>query len=288
MTEKWISSDCSSSSESDSDIEDGAAHGYTLPKDHGFQGQRPEILQFANNRFKEWSVGVKYDDPLGKRSIAPKWRPESPRLEGKEDSSDTEPVVVSQLDHPKPRVRLACPCYVRDPRVYQKCLLQFNQRSIEGLIGHIKSDHARPFYCPICGETFDTIIHRDDHILKDSCELRDPEPIDGIGQYQMARLTKRDKRYRGEAQRWQRIWRSLFPDAEPPLSPYLDQGCGLAVSMARDFWEVHGRRCVAEFLESRDMLKGQDDERAQDTLCELALQDLLGEIIEEHGSTMED
>ncbi|KAM5373329.1 hypothetical protein ACJZ2D_007158 [Fusarium nematophilum] len=282
------SSDCSSESESDSDIEDDAAHRYTLPKDHRFQGQRPEILQLANQRFKEWSVGVKCEDLNGKPSRTSTWRPGSPHLEEEADSSDSELVVVSQPHHPKRRLHLACPCYALDPRVHQSCLLQFNQQSIEGLICHIKSHHPRPFYCPVCREIFDTIIRRDDHILKNTCELRDDtEPIDGIDQYQIARLKRRDKRCRGEARRWHCIWRSLFPYAGLPRSPYLDQGCGLAVSMARDFWEVHGRRCVAEFLESRDMLRGKDDGRAQDALCELALEDLLGEIIGEYGSAME-
>ncbi|KAH6867276.1 hypothetical protein B0T10DRAFT_451889, partial [Thelonectria olida] len=259
-------SDCPSGSESDSDSEDGAARGGTLSEDHSFHGQRPEIRQLANKRFKEWGIGFKYDGPPHKRSGTPKWRPDSTHLVGMEDSSDAELVaelvVVSRIDHPTRRVPLACPFYVSDPKKYQGCLLQFKQQSIGGLISHIQYHHAQPFYCPICRETFDTVIHRDDHVLEDTCELRDPKPIDGIGQYQIARLAGRDKPHRDEAQRWQRIWRSLFPDAEPPPSPYLDQGRGLAVLMAREFWEVQGQRCVSEVLESKSMLKGQADEKA--------------------------
>ncbi|KAF4981143.1 hypothetical protein FDECE_17741 [Fusarium decemcellulare] len=281
-----------SSGISDSDSDDGhdAAREYILPRNHQFQAQRPQLRRLTTQRFNRWRTGVKYtpppDDrlPPRKRLKTSHWHSDSPRVEEEEDVSDEELVVVSGPTTSKGFFHLACPYCISNPEKHQRCLRIDDLQSIEGLINHLVRHHSKPPYCPICSETFDTIIHRDDHILENKCELRDPIPIEGINLDQRSWLSSRDKYYLGEKRRWRRIWSTVFPGSEPPRSPYLDQGCGLAVSMARDFWDMYGQQCVLEFLESRDLLD-EDDERAHDALCKLALEDLLDGIIKEHEST---
>lgn len=93
----------------------------------------------------------------------------------------------------------------------------------------------KPPYYPLCSQTFDTLSGRDSHILERTCELRDPQPIQGISFYQESKLKRPDKIYLGEAKCWQYIYATVFPNSDPPRSPYIDRGYGKVVSMARDY-----------------------------------------------------
>ncbi|KAH7237829.1 hypothetical protein B0J15DRAFT_529315 [Fusarium solani] len=131
----------------------------------------------------------------------------------------------------------------------------------------------------------DSIGGRDSHILERTCELRDPQPIEGINFYQESKLKRRDKIYLGEAKRWRRIYATAFPNSDLPRSPYLDRGCGKAVSMARDCWRVNGRLCVSQFLERSGFIGGEDerDRLAEEALCNLALEDMVRVIVRRYG-----
>jgi hypothetical protein len=215
-----------------------------------------------------------------------KWQPEPLLVEEAQDPSDPEVVVLSRQRKMARQFHQACPFYKSDPVKHKRCLLLYNSQSIEGLKHHLARHHKKPFYCARCFETFKTPIGRDSHILDAKCQLLDPKPMDGIDQYQRSMLWKKDKWYLSERKRWRWIWTIVFP-SQPPHSPYLDQGLGLEVSMARDFWDMYGWRCVSDFLSSRGYLDRHDenDEKALDALCDLVLEDLLTEIIERASST---
>ncbi|KAF4466370.1 hypothetical protein FALBO_6774 [Fusarium albosuccineum] len=255
----------SSSNENDSDSDDraSASQEYSLPQDHVFQAQRPDLEQFSKEKFETWRSRARYiappDDrlPPHKRLKTSKCRESSTTLEEEQDDSDGEFDVIYHADSPKGFFHLACPFYVNDPEKYQQCLLLHDLQSIEEVIGHIKRSHAKPPYCPRCSATFDTAIARDDHMLEGKCELQDMIPIDGVNLEQAVCLKKRDKYYRGQKKRWLRIWYIVFP-----------------ASMAHDFWNFEGQQCVSEFLESRDLLR-KGEERDYNALRKLALEDLL-------------
>ncbi|UPL00102.1 hypothetical protein LCI18_011036 [Fusarium solani-melongenae] len=277
--DEWDS--CSSSNDSDSDSEDETpTESYTLPQGHEFWEFRPELLRLSQVRLKEFISRVQYDVPPRKRSRMARLQPEPLYLQEEEDPSDTELVVLSSQPKIRRSFHLACPFHAADPEKYKQCLLRYDRQSIEGLIDHLICHHTKPFYCARCSETFGTAIDRDNHILDARCELLDPKPMDGIDQYQKSKLWKRDRWYIDERKRWRRMWTTVFP-SQPPRSPYLDQGLGLEVSMARDFWEMYGWQCVSEFLSSRGYPDepNMDDERAQNALYDLVLKDLLIAII---------
>lgn len=276
----WDTSSSSSGSDGDSEPQD-QAEDYTLPQEHEWQAFRSELLQLAHTQLREFRSRVQYDASPRTRSRVVKWQPERFLFEEAQHPGDPELVVLSHQRKMRREFHHACPFYASDPVKYKKCLLLCNRHSIEGLIDHLTRHHVKPFYCARCSEIFETPISRDRHILDEKCELLDPKPMDGIDQYQRNRLWKKDRWYLDEKKRWRRMWTTVFP-SQPPRSPYLDQGLGLEVSIARDFWETYGWQCVSEFLVSRGCLDecNVDNDRARNELCDLALEDLLKDIIE--------
>ncbi|RSL81157.1 hypothetical protein CEP51_006053 [Fusarium floridanum] len=290
----WSSSEDeldSSSSSSDSDSDDSscvegkhdwrdAVPAYVLPQNHRFQDIRPELVKSILDSLERWMKTTRYVSPPDDR-LPPRKRLRTSHWQEGEDSDDGFVVV----DPPAGYFHLACPLYVANPAKYQDCLLHHDLQSNEDVIRHIWRNHMKPPYCPICSKTFESISSRDSHILERKCELRDLQPIDGINYYQKSKLKRRDRVYHGEAKRWRRIYATVFPNSDRSASPYLDKGCGKAVSMARDYWAAKGRRSVARFLESRQLLGNdyEDEEDAQDALCKLVLEDVLREIVRRYG-----
>ncbi|RSL83439.1 hypothetical protein CDV31_016830 [Fusarium ambrosium] len=273
-------SDSDDSSCSDSEHSSpGAAQEYVLPHDHRFQSSRPELVKSALDSLDAWMKSTRYVLPPDDR-LPPRKRLRTSHWKEGDDSDDSIDgfVVVSP---PVGYFHLACPFYVYNPARYQQCLLQYDLRSIEDVIRHLRRHHMKPPYCPRCSQTFDTLSSRDSHILERTCELRDLQPIEGINFYQESKLKRRDKIDLGEAKRWRRIYATAFPNSDLPRSPYLDRGCGKAVSMARDFWRVNGRLCVSQFLERSGFIGGEDerDRLAEEALCNLALEDMVRVIV---------
>ncbi|KAH7248374.1 hypothetical protein B0J15DRAFT_562726 [Fusarium solani] len=246
-------SDDSSCSDSEHSSPD-AAQECVLPHDHRFQSLRSELVKSALYSLDAWMESTRYASP------------------------------------PDGYFHLACPFYIYNLARYQQCLLQFDLRSIEDVIRHLRRHHMKPPYCPCCSQTFDTLSSRDSHILEKTCELLDPQPIEGINFYQESKLKRRDKIYLGEAKRWRRIYDTAFPKSEPAYFPYLDRGCGKAVSMAQDYWRANGRLFVRQFLEHGKLL-GEEEEKdkvVEDALCKSALEDMLCVIVQRYGDRGED
>ena len=274
-------SDSDDSSCSDSEHSSpGAAQEYVLSHDHRFQSSRPELLKSSLDSLDAWMRSARYVLPPDD-SLPPRKRLRTSHWKESDDGIDGFIAVSPPVGY----FHLACPFYVYSPARYQQCLLQYDLRSIEDVIRHLRSHHMKPPYCPLCSQTFDSLSSRDSHILERTCELRDPQPIQGINFYQESKLKRRDKIYLGEAKRWRRIYATAFPNSDLPRSPYLDRGCGEAVSMARDCWRVNGRLCVSQFLERSGFI-GREDERdrlAEEALCNLALEDIVRVIVRRYG-----
>ncbi|RSL45793.1 hypothetical protein CEP51_016027 [Fusarium floridanum] len=275
-------SDDSSCSDSDHSSS-GAAQEYVLSHDHRFQRSRPELVKSALDSLDSWMKSTRYvlppDDKLRsrKRLRTSHWK------EGDDSADSIDGFVV--VSPPVGYFHLACPFYVYNPARYQQCLLQYDLRFIEDVIRHLRRHHMKPPYCPRCSQTFDTLSSRDSHILERTCELRNPQPIDGVNFYQKSKLKRRDRVYLGEAKRWRHIYATVFPNSDPPRSPYLDRGCGKAVSMARDYWRANGRPCVSQFLDRGELLSEEEegDRVAEDALCKLTLEDMLHVLVRRYG-----
>lgn len=280
--------DGNNGSDLDSGLESDQHVGRTivLPDGHRIQSQRSNLASFSYKNLKRWIVDVHYSAPSQKRSRMSRWQSGSPCCEDDGDCSEAGFVVLPHQGQRQGFFRLACPFYVSNPSKYRQCLLQFDSDSIEGLIDHLGRQHERPSYCPICYETFETIILRDDHILKRVCKLESPRVIDGIGEQQKLKLWKRDKWYLDESKRWNRIWAVVFPNTNFPRSPYLSDDCGLAVSMARDFWDARGQRCVLKFLKTQNVLEKdhEKDEEDLELLYKVGMNDLLEKVLKEQSA----
>ncbi|KAF5591727.1 hypothetical protein FPCIR_6007 [Fusarium pseudocircinatum] len=250
------------------------------------EDKRHKIKTLALELFEAWRAEAKYIAPPEDR-LPPRKRckTSSGRLiytqtEDEDDISDEELVVVSQPSRTKSFLHLACPFTIYAPDEYQRCLLKDDLQSIEDLKEHLFRCHSRPIHCLICYRAFDTLIQRDDHVLSETCQKRDAGPLYGLNESQKAKLIRRDSWHFGERRRWYRIWSVVFPGSKNPPSPYLDRGLGLSISMMRDFWELYGSQCVSDCLEHEELTDDQGDS-VERVLYELALEDLLGEMVQE-------
>ncbi|KAF5536413.1 hypothetical protein FMEXI_10359 [Fusarium mexicanum] len=247
--------------------------------------QRHKIKTQALELLKEWRAGTKYiaprEDrrPPRKRCKSSSGRSIYTQTEDEDDISDEELVVVSQPARTKSFFHLACPFQIYAPDAYQKCLLNDDLQSIEDLKEHLFRYHSRPIHCLICYETFDTLIQRDNHVLSERCQKRDIGPLYGLDESQKSKIIRGASWHFGERRCWYRIWSIIFPGSKNPPSPYLDRGLGLSISMMRDFWELYGSQCVSDCLEHEELTDDQG-ESVQRVLYELALEDLLGEMVQ--------
>jgi hypothetical protein len=253
------------------------------------EDQRHKIKTRALELFEEWRAETKYiaprEDrlPPRKRCKTSSGRSIYTQTEDEVDISDEELGVVSQPARTKLFLHLACPFQIFAPDEYQKCLLKDDLQSIEELNEHLFRCHSRPIHCLICYKTFDTLIQRDDHVLSETCQKRDVGPEYGLDESQKSKLIRGDSWHFGEVRRWYRIWSVISPGSKSPPSPYLDRGLGLSISMMRDFWELYGSQCVSDCLEHEELTDDQG-ESVQRVLYELALEDLLGEMIQEYDN----
>ncbi|CVK87827.1 uncharacterized protein FMAN_05332 [Fusarium mangiferae] len=250
------------------------------------EDQRHKIKTQALELFEEWRVETKYIEPREdrlpprKRCKKSSGRSVYTQTEDEDDISDEELVVVSQPARIKSFFHLACPFQIYAPDKYQKCLLIDDLQSIRDLKEHLFRCHSRPIHCLICYKTFNTLIERDNHVLSETCQKRDVGPLYGLNESQKSKLIRGDSWQFGERRCWYRIWSVIFPGSKNPPSPYLDRGLGLSISMMRDFWALHGSQCVSDCLEHEELTDDQG-KSVQRVLYELALEDLLGEMVQE-------
>ncbi|KAF4439938.1 hypothetical protein F53441_12413 [Fusarium austroafricanum] len=248
------------------------------------QNKRLKLKPQARERFDDWMTYVRYIAPQEDRLPPRKRRKESPwrssyvQTDDGDEVSDEALAVVPHPDHTRLCFHFACPFHLYAPDQFQECL-SCGLRSIEGLIEHLFRCHSRPIHCLICYKTFDTLVHRDDHILNDACQECEPSPVYGLDEKQKSMLIRKDSWYLGEKRRWYRIWSTVFPGAKRPRSPYLDQGMELRISMVRDFWELYGSQCVSNILRHEDLPEDQGQSAAR-SLYGLALVDLLDGIVQ--------
>ncbi|KAH6877219.1 hypothetical protein B0T10DRAFT_413299 [Thelonectria olida] len=262
--------------------------GSESPEENEDQDLREGSLQFSYPKLKASMDAAQYGPPpnhrqlsLRKRSRTSNWASHSPCHEDEAYQSDSESADVSSESG---CYHFGCPFYFSDPEKYHKCLMNHDLRSARDTRRHVQLYHMKPLYCPMCYETFTMVRDRDMHISKRSCNMCDEREVDGINEYQRARLSKRDMPCLSETARWKRIWDTIFPNREAPRSPYLTDNCGLAVSKARDYWRQYGASCVSQYLGSLGLLgrRREGDGKAEVALVKLTLKDLLSQIAAEH------
>ncbi|KAH6962427.1 hypothetical protein BKA56DRAFT_597717 [Ilyonectria sp. MPI-CAGE-AT-0026] len=288
--------------DSDSDAEESCCgdddtvfQDYVLPKDHRFRAARQPLLQQLRQNVKVFAENTQYHEPPKHQPLPPRRKRKHRRPSKRQSKSahvfdelnchgDQEHTDDGFIILPRKYLPFPCPFYKANPKRHRKCLLQHDLRRIENVATHVVRHHSRPSYCPTCSQIFDSVIECDRHMVARTCELRDLIIPEGINLYQKNILTERDDEQLTTAERWERMYSTIFPDSESSPSPFLDQGCAQAISAARDYWREDGWRCISDFLRNRGMLDEvkEDDQRAQVALLNLTLEDLLAEIMDEY------
>lgn len=244
-----------------------------LPKDNRLQQVVQPLLDHSLKRVRAFINVAQYSEPPDKQ--------EPPRKRPRPSNWQSGPTSPNDHEHnANATFHFSCPFYASNPQKHQQCIQKHNLVTLDNVITHVQRHHMRPPYCPVCSRVFDSQSQCDSHIIERACELRDLVLPEGINYYQKAKLARDDKSHLGNKQRWERINATIFPDEESVSSPYVNNGLGLEVSMARDYWKKNGRAVVSDFLRKQGMSR-QDDDMA--TLCKLTLENLVSKIVEEHN-----
>ncbi|KXJ91864.1 hypothetical protein Micbo1qcDRAFT_233236 [Microdochium bolleyi] len=146
----------------------------------------------------------------------------------------------------------ACPFYKHDIGKHHKCL-SFTLRRIKDVKQHLLRRHLQPPFCITCGEVFESQEAQEAHLLARSCTR--PEDFsrpEGITTDQRNKLTTRVSKTLSADQQWFSVWRIIWPDAEPPVSPYVSTAFVEVIDEVRKFWSSHGREIIAEQLNTAD------------------------------------
>ncbi|QPC71877.1 hypothetical protein HYE68_002629 [Fusarium pseudograminearum] len=261
---------------------------YTTLEHHWLQQVRQPLNALLRERFQSFINTVQY--------VAPQ---NNTKFHDEDFYSSDGPVVSMRLMNlygntgheykddgfvlvspPKRNLHYACPFEAVYPEKYRRCSSQHSLLTMDDVMGHLKGHHVDPLYCPMCSEIFETLIHRDRHIIKASCELQKLQVPKKIKENALMRIMKMNI---SDEERWNGIFATIFPNEKPPHSPYLDCGRRLAISVARDYFMVDGRRCVSELLQAQGLdTNVEGDQHAQAALCRQALEDLLNNITERY------
>lgn len=166
-----------------------------------------------------------------------------------QDPEDPSTILILRVDG---CFHLACPLFASNPARYESCPQKHSIRSIRDLIHHLKKHHPHPIYCSVCGQLFGDELTRDRHIRALSCVCRKFDVERGVTRSQLSKIMEKDDRNRREEERWQHIYMLVFPEAEepPPGAVYIQDGAALAASMARDYWDLRGRRLADEYVQA--------------------------------------
>jgi len=159
------------------------------------------------------------------KRIKPQTVPER-LLEGHEDEGlDGQSEIKVQSPDDTPR-KFACPYYKRSPEIHQKRICAGpGWSTVARIKEHLYRVHALPVQCKRFGLEFrsekaDTELEQHQRSLE-SCELRHEELAEGLSKEQekMLRSKKRPARAQSEAEKWEGMYRILFPLANEASIP---------------------------------------------------------------------
>ncbi|KAI0153719.1 hypothetical protein BJ166DRAFT_364684 [Pestalotiopsis sp. NC0098] len=152
--------------------------------------------------------------------------------------------TVSELDHresratkrtrPSGNLKFACPYFKRDPTRYtrrQACSGP-GFTSISRLKEHIYRGHRQPEYqCIRCYSIFGNKDLLEDHQRAlVPCEISSSRSSDGISEAQYTRLRRKASGAKSDAERWEDVYRILFPTAPSIPSCYYETHDTMAIS----------------------------------------------------------
>ena len=146
----------------------------------------------------------------------------------------------SRVDVDPPKIRkLACPFFKNDSSNHEhkqactgpgwntisrlKCVTPVPidpGTSLTSSREHIYRCHWRPHKCHRCYEAFETAEDFENHQRQDEpCRKRSPKHDDGISQAQYHQLKKKPPPAKNDRERWEEVYRIIFPKAKKMPSP---------------------------------------------------------------------
>ncbi|KAI1877670.1 hypothetical protein JX265_003678 [Neoarthrinium moseri] len=137
-----------------------------------------------------------------------------------------------------PALKLACPFFKRDPTKYsnrQACTGP-GWTSLARLKEHIYRAHKQPDNkCNRCCEAFQTGELLEEHQRADEpCRKSTDNFVDGISESQYHQLRKKPVGTKTNAERWEDVYRIIFPKASTIPSPYYEYDDGKRTPEYRD------------------------------------------------------
>ncbi len=126
---------------------------------------------------------------------------------------------------------LACPFFKHNPTEYIGCLLRHRLTSTSFVKQHLQRVHRQPIHCPACGSAFSNESEQHRHVRQQSCERKDFRHP-GINSDQLSQV-REPLRGLDERERWNSMWKILFPYEPLPDSPYVGSAEEEILNMTR-------------------------------------------------------
>ncbi|KAI1080834.1 hypothetical protein F5B20DRAFT_96093 [Whalleya microplaca] len=158
------------------------------------------------------------------------------------------------------RRSLACPFYKMDNHKYADCRTNLLRR-IKDVKQHVYRKHRQPeFYCPVCFHVFNEPISRDQHIQDRKCVSRPDPAFDGISEDQKKTLSFNPSRGKTTEEQWCDLWRVIFPNTNPPTSPYVGNYAEEMIPLIRSLWDKKSSKLISETLNTHKRVKLDRDD----------------------------
>jgi hypothetical protein len=272
--------------ETQSDVED------ILQSGHPFLSHRIFLADASYSRFRSWlRKTAKSRRPCSRPAVASSSANSRPnkRLrhhystsEGLERENYTQTwTTAGGSFKERSDVLLGCPLYVYDNSRYWRCLRN-RITNISGLVHHLQICHMQPLYCPLCGETFQKTVLRDEHVAIRQCERQTQRGFDGLRNEQVALLIEVTERHASLIEKWYQIWDIIYPGGIHPESVHLVEGTVAKLAKLHAFWGSQGREIIGSHLSEHGLLSWElpNEERDLEALSSIIYLDLLHRYIQ--------
>lgn len=204
------------------------------------------------------------------------------------DSEDSDAVLVEQRMATELKF-WPCPFFVKDRKAYKSCLTRHCLLSLDDVREHLCLMHQIPAYCSVCYEKFLTVRLRDDHMRTLECAYRPRRPFIGITDAQVRELEEQvdigDRILSLQQRHWLKFWQIVFPDADPPSSPFYFTRQELKVYELRRFWNQTGQKIISAVLEPHELQEwtNGNKERDLETLYSIVFDRAADEVLQLQG-----
>ncbi|KAK5658689.1 hypothetical protein OQA88_2088 [Cercophora sp. LCS_1] len=156
-------------------------------------------------------------------------------LKRRRGADDGDSVSGQQKRARRDHLRFACPFAKHDPAKYKNVKTCCGPGWIElhRVKEHVYRRHSLTNACNRCFELFeDTKALKEHQRSKDICEVSDKTPTDTITDEQEKQLRARAKANSSPVEKWQEMYRIIFPGAKARPSPYYDANEDVAATPA--------------------------------------------------------